>query len=115
MPTEENNSKKRLNGRLDRSLHVKLFDHSGKTLNISTKGVYLEMTTDDTKLFSPGSVVPIQITAGTTTPDPNERTIKLTGKAAVIRNKILDVTNDGTKLAVAMKIDGTLDIVPHEA
>ncbi|MFQ5788239.1 MAG: hypothetical protein ACE5H1_09695 [Thermodesulfobacteriota bacterium] len=77
MSTSERDSDKRANERLDLALQIMLLGQKGETINISTTGVYFEVITNDIGTFSPGTTIPIQINASTTTPGFEPTDIKL--------------------------------------
>ncbi len=41
----------------------------GKTVNISARGAYLEVITNDKEVFPPGTTIPLQMNAVTSTSD----------------------------------------------
>lgn len=112
MPAGKKVTNKRLNTRLDRSLQISLLDQAGKTVNISSSGVYLEIITDDIHSFVPGTKLPIQINAAPTTPGRKGKGIQLEGEALVIRSDIKDVTDRGNRLGIALEFRNKLHIVP---
>jgi len=110
MQTKEKDSNKRAGERLDLSLQILLNDHDGKTINVSATGVFFEVITDDIHAFSPGSEIPIQITADTATPGLSKRKIKLNGNGVVIRNNIKNITSRGNQMCVAAEFKDKLNI-----
>lgn len=110
MRTLEEDSDRRVDRRMELPLEISLYDQSGKAINISATGVYFEIITDDIEAFSPGTTIPIQITADTSTPGNGERKIKLSGNGTVIRNKIKNVTSHGNELGVAVQFNEHLNI-----
>ncbi|GAX62473.1 signal transduction histidine kinase [Candidatus Scalindua japonica] len=114
MKVEEIGSDKRNDTRLDLSLEILLKNQNlGKTINISTSGVYFEVITNDIEAFTVGTTLPIKIAAITTTPGFEERKIKLDGSGVVVRSDIMEVTNRGNKLRIALKFNDTLNIIPN--
>ena len=105
-------SNKRNNERIDLSFAISLPGQDGKTKNISVSGVYFEIITDDTEAFAPGTIIPIQITATTSTPGFEERNIKLKGEGRIVRNNIKDVTTQGNRLGIALEFKNKLNILP---
>lgn len=93
------------------SFEVLLSDQDGKTINVSASGVYFEVATDDMEAFSPGTIIPLQINAVTTTPESKERKLKLTGRGLVIRNCIVENPDRENNLGVAVKFVGKLNII----
>ncbi len=112
MQVNEKDSDKRNNERIDLSFLISLPGQNGKTKNISASGVYFEVITNDIEAFTPGTIIPIQITATTTTPGFEERKIKLKGEGCVVRNNIEDVTTHGNRLSVALEFKDKLNILP---
>ncbi len=110
MKIEEKDSNKRAGERLDLSFQILLDEHDGKTINVSATGVYFEVITDDIQAYSPGTTIPIEITANTTTPGLGTRKIKLSGNGIIIRNNIKNVTGNGIQLCVAVEFREKLDI-----
>ena len=93
------------------SFEVLLSDQDGKTINVSASGVYFEVATDDMEAFSPGTIIPLQINAVTTTPESKERKLKLTGRGLVIRNCIVENPDRENNLGVAVEFVGKLNII----
>ncbi|MFQ5687705.1 MAG: PilZ domain-containing protein [Candidatus Scalindua sp.] len=113
MQVKERDSYKRNNERIDLSFMISLPGQDGKTKNISASGVYFEVITNDIEAFAPGTMMPIQIIATTTTPGFEERNIKLKGEGRIVRNNIKDVTTQGNRLGVALEFKNRLDILPE--
>ncbi len=111
MSTSERNSDNRANERLGLALQVMSNGHKGETINISSIGVYFEVVTKDIEAFSPGTTIPIQVNASTTTPGFGSRDIKLKGNGSIVRNDIKNVTSHGNRLGVAMEFKDKLDIL----
>ena len=86
-------------------------DQNGKTINVSASGAYFEVITNDIEAFSPGTIIPIQITVTTTTPGFEERKFKLKGEGCIVRNNIEDVTSHANRLGVALEFTGKLNII----
>jgi hypothetical protein len=112
MQVKEKDSDKRNNERIDLSFVISLPGQNGKTKNISASGVYFEVITNDIEAFAPGTTMPIQITATTTTPGTEERNIRLKGEGCIVRNSIEDVTTHGNKVGVALEFKDKLNILP---
>jgi hypothetical protein len=110
MQVEEKDSDKRASERLNLSLQISLYDQDGKTINVSATGIYFEVLTDDVQAFSPGTTIPIQITADTAIPGLSKRKIKLNGNGIIIRNSIKSVTSHGIQLCVAVEFKEKLNI-----
>jgi hypothetical protein len=114
MKVEEKKSDKMINTRLDLSLEISLPDQNGKTINISASGVYFEVITNDIDAFAIGTTLPIKIAAITTTPEFEERKIRLNGNGCIVRSEIKEVTNRGSKLCIALKFKDSLNIEPND-
>ncbi len=111
MQVKERTSDKRSNKRINLSFLISLPGQNGKTKNISASGVYFEVITNDTEAFTPGTIIPVQITATTTTHGFEERRIKLKGEGCVVRNSIEDVTTHGNRVEVALEFKDKLNIL----
>ncbi|MGR3302052.1 MAG: hypothetical protein ACUZ8I_06050 [Candidatus Scalindua sp.] len=101
---------KRASERIDLAFQIMLNGHVGETKNISSTGVYFEVITNDIEKFSPGTTVPIQINAFTSTPGFEPRDIKLKGNGFIVRNDIKNLSRHGNRLGVAMKFEKKLDL-----
>ncbi len=99
---------RRDNLRLNRSFDVSLLDHSGKTVNVSARGVYFEVTTNDIEAFPLGTSIPLQINAVTNTSEGLETKLNLSGEGTVIRNCIIESTDKANRLGVALEFSKTL-------
>jgi hypothetical protein len=86
-------------------------DQNGETINVSASGVYFEVAINDMEAFSPGTIIPLQINAVTTTPESKERKLKLTGRGLVIRNCIIENPDRENSLGIALKFTDKLNIV----
>ncbi len=95
---------------MDLALQISVPGHEGKTLNISASGVYFRVVTSDIKAFSPGTTIPINITAHTSTPGCNDRNIKLQGQGIIVRTDVKAFTNLGSRLGVALKFKDILEV-----
>ena len=115
MLTSEKDSDKMAKKRLDPALQIMGNGLKGETINISSIGVYFEVVTKDIEAFSPGTTIPIQINASTTTPGFGPRDIKLKGNASIVWNDIKDATNHGNRLGVALKFKDKLDILMDQS
>ncbi len=103
-------AKKDSGRRIELPFKMSLNAQSGKAVNISATGVYIEVITEDIEAFSPGATIPIQITADTSTPGIGERKIILNGNGTVRRNKIKNVTSHGNELGVAVQFNELLRV-----
>ena len=64
----ENDSDRRHNERHNLSFEISLPDQDGKAINVSVSGVCFEVAIKGMEAFSPGTTIPIKITAVTATP-----------------------------------------------
>jgi hypothetical protein len=99
----ENDSDRRYNERHNLSFEISLSGQDGKTINVSASGVCLEVALRDKEAFSPGTIIPLQITTVTITPECRERKLKLSGIGTVIRNWIIENPDHGNSLGVALE------------
>ncbi len=106
MSTEELDSDKRHNQRMNLSFDISLPQQKGKTINVSATGVYFEVITDDVGAFSPGSVIPLQISAV----DTNDRKLNLSGEGLIIREDIKETSSDGSRVCVAVQFTKKLNV-----
>jgi len=95
--------------RLDNSFKVSVTDHNGKTVNVSASGVYFEVTTNDIETFSPGTIIPLQIDAVTSTYDGRDEKLILSGRGKVIRSCIVENPDHANRLGVALEFMEKLD------
>ena len=93
---------RRRNVRLNHSLEVSLPNQNGKTINVSASGVYFEVVTDDIEAFSPGTILPIKITAANVKTGV-ERELMFDGRGTVVRNSISEEPDHGNHLFVALE------------
>ncbi len=101
-------STRRSNARLNRSFEVSVLDHNGKTVNISARGVYFEVPTDDIEAFPLGTSIPLQINVVTNTSEGQEAKLKLSEKGTAIRNCIIENPDHANSLEVALEFSKTL-------
>jgi hypothetical protein len=108
---------RRSNARLNHSFNVSILDfdgktvnsYVGKTVNISARGVYLEVITNDKEVLPPGTTTPLQINAVTNTSDGREKKFKLRGRGTVIWNCIIGHLDHANSLGVALEFTEKLD------
>ncbi len=100
---ERRSNPRRNNLRLNRSFEVSVLDYDGKTVNVSARGVYFEVATNDIEAFPPGTSIPLQINAVTNTYEGRERKFKLSGRGSVIRNCIIENPDHANSLGVALE------------
>ncbi len=106
MMVGESGPDKRLNQRLNLSFDISLPDQKGKTINVSATGVYFEVITNDIDAFSPGAVIPLQISAV----DSNERTLNLSGEGLIIREDIKETSSAGSRVCIAVQFTKKLNV-----
>ncbi len=110
MTATKDGSSKRVSERLDLELEIAVPGKRGETINISATGVYFEVVTDDMDAFAPGTIIPVQIKASTTTPGFEKRDLSLKGEGSVVRNDVMNVTTHGNRLGVALQFKEKLDL-----
>ncbi|MCP4254494.1 MAG: PilZ domain-containing protein [Candidatus Scalindua sp.] len=81
----------------------------GKTVNISAKGAYLEVIANNKEIFPPGTTIPLQINAVTSTSEGQGKTFKLRGKGTVIWNCIIGHIDHDNSLGVALEFTERLN------
>ncbi len=111
MQVKEKYSDRRHNKRHNLSFEISLLGQDGKTKNVSASGVYFEVAIKDMEAFSPGTTIPIKITAVTATPGFGEKKLKLDGRGTVIRNCIIENPDHDNSLCVALEFTDKLNIV----
>ncbi len=102
---------RRRNERINLSFEILLPDQDGETTNVSARGVYFEVATNDMEAFSPGTIIPLQINTVTAAPYSKKRKLKLTGKGLVIRNCIIEDPDHENRLGIALKFTDKLNII----
>ena len=91
----------RLNGEFEISL---LHQVKGRTKNVSANGASFEVMTDDIEVFSPGTIIPLEITSINMTHDSKVMKLCLSGKGLIIcREVIEESTGCGIKLNLAVQ------------
>lgn len=99
--------RQRLNGEFEVS-----FPHQikGRTKNVSAHGASFEVITDKPDTFSPGTVIPLEITTPNTTLDSKMRKLRLSGKGIIISREVKEKTTDcGVKLNIAVQFKEKLN------
>jgi len=94
-------NQRRRNERRNLSLEISIPDQVGKTINVSERGVYFEVITNDMNVYSPGTTIPLKITAVKATPG-------FDGSGTVIRNCIVETPDRDDSLCVALKLTENL-------
>jgi hypothetical protein len=89
--------------RLNRSFEASVLYYDGKTVNVSARGAYLEVTTKDTGVFPIGASLPLLINVVTKRPKDRERKYRLSGIGTVVRNCIIQNSNQTNSVGVAFK------------
>ena len=100
---------KRAGKRLELSLPITLLDHKVKSKNISSSGVYLEVTADNIEECSPGKTTSIKIVTSVSTPELPGRTVELTGMGTITRIDKID-DHKGKKFGVALEFSEKLKV-----
>ena len=96
---------RRLNVRLNLSFEISLPDQDGKTINVSERGVYFEVITNDMEAFSPGTTIPLQIYTVSNILGCGR------GTGTVIRNYIIERPDHDNTLGVALEFTEILNTV----
>ncbi len=99
-----------LKKRLDISLPITLLDSKAISKNVSPRGIYFEVITDDIEKYSPGKLTKVEITADTSTHEISGQIVKLTGIGVVTRTDKLFSDRHGEKLGVALKFSEKLEL-----
>ncbi len=94
---------RRSDARLNLSLDVSALDHNGKIVNVSARGVYFEVITNNIEVFPPGTSIPLQINVATNTSEGRDKEFMLFGTGTVIWNCIIENTDHTNSLGVALK------------
>ncbi|MFQ5963471.1 MAG: hypothetical protein ACE5KZ_04215 [Candidatus Scalinduaceae bacterium] len=110
MSNNLNKIERRAGKRLRISLPIVLYDQKVKSENISSGGVYFEVTTSDTKKYSSGKAIAIEVVTSTSTTGLPEKTVRLTGTGVVIRTDEIEVINHDKRLGVALKFGEKLKL-----
>ncbi len=71
------------------------------TINVSESGVYFEVITNDMNVYSPGTTIPLKITAV-------KATAGFDGRGTVIRNCIVETPDHDDSLCVALELTENL-------
>ncbi len=92
---------RRRHERRNLSFEISIPDQVGKTINISASGVYFEVITNDMNVYSPGTTIPLKITAVKATAD-------FDAGGTVIRNCIIEAPDHDDSLCVALELTENL-------
>ncbi len=106
MQIKESKPDKRLNQRRNLSYDISLPEQKGKTINISSGGVYFEIITNNIDEFVTGAKIPLQISAV----DSNERKFNLCGEGLIIREDIKESSSAGSRLCIAVQFTERLNV-----
>ncbi len=101
---------RRSDKRLGISLPMSIRDHKVKSKNISSGGVYFEVTADDIEDYSLGKTTTIKIVTSVSTPGLPGKTVRLTGVGMIIRIDRVDINHNGKKFGVALKFSEKLKL-----
>ncbi len=100
---------RRSDARLNRSFKVSVLDYDGKTVNVSARGAYFEVSTNDTEVFPIGASLPLLINIDSNMPEDREKKYRLSGRGTVVRNCIIQTSNQTNSLGVAFRFTEKLD------
>ena len=92
---------RRRHERRNLSFEISIPDQVGKTINVSESGVYFEVIENDMNVFSPGTTIPLKITAV-------DVTAGFDGRGTVIRNCIVETPDYDDSLCVALELTENL-------
>ncbi len=99
-----NRSERRVGKRLELSLPITLLGQKVISENISSGGVYVELTKNSIEKCSPGKSATIEIIVSTSTiPMLPKKTVKLTGTGMIIRVDETENINQDRILCLALK------------
>ena len=99
--------RQRLNGEFEISL---LHQFKGMTKNVSANGASFEVITDDIDAFSPGTIIPLEITTINITYDSKVKKFCLSGKGLIVcREVVEEITGCGIKLNIAVQFKEKLN------
>ena len=98
-----NRVERRVGNRLELSLPITLLGQKVISENISSGGVYVELTKNSIEKCSPGKTSTIEIIASASIPKLPKKTVKLTGTGMIIRVDEIETINQDRKLCVALK------------
>ncbi len=101
---------RRVDKRLGLSLPISILNHKVKSKNISSGGIYFEVTADDIEDYSLGKTTTIKIVTSVSTPGLPSKTVKLTGVGMIIRIDRVDINHNGKKYGVALKFSEKLKL-----
>ncbi len=104
-----NRIERRVGKRLELSLPITLLGQKVISENISSGGVYVELTKNSIEKYSPGKTSTIEIIVSTSTPTLPQKTVKLTGTGMIIRMDEIEIINQDRKLGVALKFIKNLE------
>ena len=99
--------KQRLNGAFEISLPNQV---KGRTKNVSANGVYFEVIADNIDAFSPGTIIPLEITTINTTYESKVKKLRLSGKGLIISREVVEETTaSGSRLNIAVQLKDKLN------
>jgi hypothetical protein len=82
----------------------------GRTKNVSANGASFEVITDDIDAFSPGTIIPLEITTINITHDFKVKKLCLNGKGLIIYREVIEETTGcGIKLNIAVQFTKKLN------
>ncbi len=89
--------------RLNISFEMLLSDQRGKTINVSRRGAYCEVVTENMEVFSLGATIPLQIITATNTHDPLKKKLNFNGRGKVVWKCIIKNPGRANNLGVALE------------
>ncbi len=97
--------------RLDEEFEISLLHQvKGRTKNVSANGASFEVITDDIDAFSPGTIIPLEITTINMTHDSKVMKLCLSGKGLIICREVIEKTTDcGVRLSIAVQFKEKLN------
>ncbi len=101
---------RRVDKRLGLSLPISILNHKVKSKNISSGGLYFEVTADNVEEYSLAKTTTIKIVTSVSTPGLPSKTVKLTGVGMIIRIDRVDINHNGKKFGVALKFSEKLKL-----
>ncbi len=105
-------NEKRANKRLELALPITLLDHTGRSENISSRDVYLVVSTDDIEMFSLGKEVNVEITVPVSIMGLPQKTTRLSSKGIIVRKDKKSTKEPVTKLGIALRFNENLKLLP---
>lgn len=101
---------RRRNQRLNAALEISLPNQvKGRTKNVSATGVSFEVIADDIDAFSPGTIIPLEITTINITHESKLKNLRLSGEGIIISREVVEKsTASGSRLNIAVRLKDKL-------